>query len=283
LNADQWQEWLTERHKNPSSHSTPLIMGILNVTPDSFSDGGVFLSTAAALAQANKLIEQGADILDIGGESTRPYAVPVPVETELARVIPVIKAIRAQSDICISIDTYKPEVMRLACEAGANVINDVYALQQEGAMAMAAQLAKPVVLMHMQGHPQSMQEKPEYPQGVVADILHFWQQRLELCKRANIAQDRIILDPGFGFGKSLSDNMRLLHQWETLQQFQCPLLLGVSRKSTLGLILDKPTDQRMVGGIALAVYVALKGVGIIRTHDVEETKQALRMIEGISA
>lgn len=256
-------------------------MGIVNITADSFADGGKFLSLEKAYSHVFRMIESGADIIDIGGESTRPQSTPIPVEVELKRVIPLIEAIRAQSSICISIDTYKPEVMTAAVHAGATIINDIYALQQEGALAVAKQLAVPICLMHMQGQPQTMQANPQYPQGIMTDLLQFFEQRIAICEQQGIARERLILDPGFGYGKLLTDNLTLLRCIEQLKRFNLPLLLGASRKASIGAVLQKEVDDRLVGSIAVAVYAALSGVSILRTHDVDETNQALTMIKAI--
>lgn len=256
-------------------------MGVINVTSDSFSDGGYYLNSDKAYAQALHLINQGADILDIGGESTKPGAEEVSLELELERVIPVIKKIRVHSDVCISIDTYKPEVMQAAVDAGANIINDIYALRQKGSLAMAARLAVPVCLMHMQGKPKTMQNNPSYAQGVLDDLFDFFTSRLDACLQAGISRERLLIDPGFGFGKKVVDNMTLLRKLTALQTFNLPILLGVSRKSTIGAVLNKEVNERLIGSVALAVYAALQGVGILRVHDVDETKQALEMIKAI--
>lgn len=253
-------------------------MGILNVTPDSFSDGGKFLSLGRACEHAFHLISQGADLIDIGGQSTRPGAQPVPIDAELNRVIPVIEQIRANSDVCISIDTNKPEVMEAAVSAGANIINDVYALRSPGALEMAAKLAVPVCLMHMQGEPHNMQHQPYYPQGVLSEVTQFFSERIAECARVGIKNTNIILDPGFGFGKQVQDNLLLVKNLDSFATFAMPLLLGVSRKSTIGAVLAKEVGERLIGSIAVAVYAALKGASIIRTHDVDETNQALHMI-----
>ena len=257
-------------------------MGVLNITSDSFFDGGSFLSMHRACEHAFNLIVQGADIIDIGGESTKPGAIEVPLDLELSRVIPVIQQIRANSDICISIDTYKPEVMKAAVHAGANIINDIYALRKDGALEMARTLNVPVCLMHMQGKPQNMQENPTYPDGVMSDLIHFFSERLDACMHAGINRKQLILDPGFGFGKRVKDNLILINKLNELCQFKLPILLGVSRKSTIGAVLGKKAAQRLIGSIALAVYAAQKGVSIIRTHDVDETNQALQMIEAVN-
>ena len=260
---------------------SPLIMGIVNVTPDSFSDGGYCMDAQQALSHARKLMVAGADVLDIGGESSRPGAQPVIVDEELSRVIPVIELIRHESSICISIDTSKPVVMRAAVAAGANIINDITALQYEDALATAAELAVPVCLMHMQGTPKTMQDAPSYPQGVVQAVNDFFSFQITRCLQAGIQREHLILDPGFGFGKSVAHNLQLLNQLHAFTKHQLPLLLGVSRKSTLGSVLNKPVDARVMGGIAVAVWASLQGIAMLRTHDVDETKQALLMIEAV--
>lgn len=283
MNSEQFADWI-ERKSQHSLHNTfekPLIMGVLNVTSDSFFDGGKYLSLGRACEHAFNLIAQGADIIDIGGESTRPGASEVSVDMELSRVIPVIEQIRANSDVCISIDTYKPEVMKAAVNAGADIINDIYALQQDGALSMAARLAVPVCLMHMQGKPQNMQDNPQYTNGVVEDVKQFFVERIQECIDAGVDKRKLILDPGFGFGKLAQDNLQLIYHLNDFYHLKLPVLLGVSRKSTIGTVLNKEVDQRLIGSIALAVYAALKGVGILRTHDADETNQALRMIDAI--
>lgn len=277
----QFEDWLKQSSQSSTSFKKPLIMGILNTTTDSFSDGGLFLSPEKACEHAHRLIEQGADIIDIGGESTKPGALEVPLDVELERVIPVIQQLRKHSDVCISIDTYKPGVMRAAVDAGANLINDVYALRQEYALSIAAQLSVPICLMHMQGKPQSMQLNPDYIQPVMDEIIQFFNERVKACVSAGIDKNRLILDPGFGFGKQVSHNMSLLRHIKQLQQFALPLMLGVSRKHTLGVLLDKKVHERLIGGIAIAVYAALNGVGILRTHDADETAQAFKIIDAI--
>ena len=256
-------------------------MGVLNVTSDSFFDGGKYLSMDRACEHAFNLIAQGVDIIDIGGESTKPGAVKVPLEIELERIIPVIKQIRLHSDICISIDTYKPEAMTAAVDAGANIINDIYALRTEGALTTAAKLGVPVCLMHMQGQPHNMQENPQYPQGMMVELTHFFTERINACEKAGINKNLLILDPGFGFGKLVKNNLNFLYNLDDLKNFNLPVLLGVSRKSTIGAVLDQDVSARLIGSISIAVYAALKGVGILRTHDVNETNQALMMIDAI--
>jgi len=284
VDAKQLEDWLkqTSQSSTPFILKKPLIMGIVNITTDSFSDGSSFLSVEKACEHAYSLIQHGADIIDIGGESTKPGAVRVPLDLELERVIPVIHELRKHSNTCISIDTYKPEVMKAATEAGANLINDVYALRQNNALATVAQLSVPVCLMHMQGCPQSMQDNPYYEKPVMEEIVQFFNERIQACVDAGIARNRLILDPGFGFGKQVSHNMGLLHHIEKLQQFALPILLGASRKSTLGILLNKKVNERLIGGIAIAVFAALKGVSMLRTHDVDETAQALKIIDAIT-
>jgi dihydropteroate synthase len=256
-------------------------MGILNLTPDSFSDGGVFLKTHDAVQQAEKMIEQGADVLDLGAESSRPGAVPVSAELELERLIPVIQHLSHAYDIALSVDTYKPDVMREVVHAGAGMINDIYALRAPGALNMAASLDVPVCLMHMQGMPNNMQIKPDYPDGVVASIQAFFHERISACQHAGIQRERLVLDPGFGFGKTVEDNLMLTQQLQVFQSHDRPLLLGVSRKSTLGAVLQQEVSHRLPGALGVSVFAALQGVTMIRTHDVAATKQALEMVDAI--
>jgi dihydropteroate synthase len=259
----------------------PLVMGILNITPDSFSDGGHFISAQNAYERAQEMMAQGADIIDIGGESTKPGAVPVSCEEELARVIPVIERLRAVSDICLSIDTYKATVMEAAISAGATFINDVKALTAPGALAIAAQLKVPVCLMHMQGTPGSMQDNPEYSGDIIDEINQFFKQRIDACLQAGIAREHIILDPGFGFGKTKAHNLTLVKRLHEFQTHERPILLGASRKQTIGLVLNKSPLERTIGGLAVSVMAALQGVSIIRTHDIDSTQQALTMTQAI--
>ncbi|TAL60347.1 MAG: dihydropteroate synthase [Legionella sp.] len=281
MNLEQFLGWLENQPFFISSQEKPLIMGVLNITPDSFFDGGQFTVVDKAINQALTMIAEGADLIDIGGESAKPGAIAISAAEELSRVIPVIEELRRHSDICISIDTYKPEVMVAAVKAGANVINDIYALQQPGALAAAAQLNVPVCLMHMQGTPQHMQQNPHYPQGVVEAIMSFFAERIAACEQAGIKRQQLILDPGFGFGKLVQDNLILTQQSEIFKEFSLPLLLGVSRKSTIGAVLGIEANERLIGSIALTVYAALKGVAIFRTHDVGATNQALLMIDAV--
>lgn len=253
----------------------PVIMGIVNVTPDSFSDGGQFLNTTAALSHAMQLLDDGATILDIGGESTRPGAPDVSLEDELKRVIPIIKAIREQSDCVISIDTSKAEVMRQAIEAGADIVNDVRALQEPGAIDVVAQFPEVAVcLMHMQGQPRSMQHAPHY-NDLAGEINDFFSQRIAACEAAGIKQSQLILDPGFGFGKTLKHNYQILAQFNDYAKLGLPLLAGLSRKSMIGKLLNRDTDDRLAGSLAGALIAAQNGAHIIRVHDVKETADVL--------
>lgn len=261
------------------------IMGILNVTPDSFSDGGHFTSPTAAIQQVKKMLADGADVIDIGGESTRPGAKDVTVEDELGRVIPVIKAIREFSDCLISVDTSKADVMREAVLAGANIINDVRALQEEYALVTAADLDVPVCLMHMQGQPRSMQTQPTYS-DVVSEVKHFLQQRIELCLDAGIKKENIIIDPGFGFGKSLQHNLDLFNALEEFVEMHYPVLVGVSRKSMIGQILkDDSTEEsvqaRVYASAVMAALAAEKGVQFLRAHDVKATADSIAVINSL--
>lgn len=260
-----------------STISQPQVMGILNITPDSFSDGGRNQSVQNALSNALKMIEQGVDILDIGGESTRPGAAAVGVQEELERVIPVIEKVRQHSDIPISLDTSKPQVMQAGIEAGASMVNDVNALRADGAVDVVAKLQVPVCLMHMQGQPRTMQQNPQY-EDCVSDVIHFLQERIHACERAGIAANNIALDPGFGFGKTLAHNVQLFNAIPRFLDLGFPLLIGVSRKSMLGAITDKPVEQRLASSIAAATIAAQYGAHIIRVHDVDETVDALKVV-----
>jgi dihydropteroate synthase len=254
----------------------PAVMGILNVTPDSFSDGGVFLSSDKALAQALQMTEEGADIIDIGGESTRPGARPVSAQEEMDRVLPVVEALHARIPLPISIDTSKPEVMRAAVAAGAGFINDVQALRTDGALAAATELNVPVCLMHMQGEPRTMQDHPRYT-DVVGEVRDFLKQRLEACVNAGIPASRLVVDPGFGFGKTLEHNIELLRSLKKLQGLGAAVLVGLSRKSMIGKALGLPVEQRLHASVALAVMAVQQGARIVRVHDVGPTVEALRM------
>ena len=256
--------------------TTPVVMGIVNITPDSFSDGGRFLDARKAIEHGRRLIEEGAAILDIGGESTRPGAEPVPADEELRRVLPVIEALSG-SPVILSIDTSKPAVMRKAAAAGASLINDVRALREPGALEAAAETGCAVCLMHMQGEPRTMQHAPTYA-DVVNDIKAFLEARVQSCRAAGIPDDRLALDPGFGFGKTLAHNAELLRRLDELAGLGWPLLVGLSRKSMLGKILDRPAAERVHGSVALAVMAVLKGARIVRAHDVAATVDALKTV-----
>jgi len=256
------------------------IMGVLNVTPDSFSDGGFFLSSERAVAHARRMVEDGADIVDVGGESTRPGAQPVSVQEEIDRVAPVIEALRDTIPVPISIDSSKPEVMRVAVAAGAGFINDVRALRIDGALAAASELGVPVCLMHMQGEPRDMQTDPSYT-DVVAEVRTFLAARLEACRCAGIEPANLVIDPGFGFGKTLAHNLRLLRELAGLGTLGAPVLVGLSRKSMIGLVLGLPVEQRLPASLALAVIAVANGARIVRTHDVNATREAIRMYEAV--
>ena len=254
-----------------------IVMGILNITPDSFSDGGQFNSTETAIDHALEMIREGAQIIDVGGESTRPGAAAVSVEEEIERVVPVIKSLRQQSDVCISIDTSKPEVMRAAVQAGANLVNDVNGLCEPGALEMCAELDVAVCVMHMQGGPRTMQVSPCYD-DVLEDVKSFLRLRINECKVAGIRQENIIIDPGFGFGKTLQHNLQLLKGLYEFESLGVPVLVGLSRKSMLGLILDSPVvEQRLHASVAAAVLAWTKGARIFRVHDVKPTVDALKV------
>ncbi|WP_038173897.1 dihydropteroate synthase [Vibrio pacinii] len=258
------------------------VMGIVNVTPDSFSDGGQYCRLEDALTQAKHMIDAGVTIIDIGGESTRPGAPDVELEQELARVIPVIKAIRAQSDVWISIDTSKAEVMRQAVNAGADLINDVRALQEPGALEVAAQAGVPICLMHMQGQPRTMQASPHYD-DLLAEVGEFLQQRIEACEAVGIHRQQLILDPGFGFGKTLEHNYHMLAHLEQFHQFGLPLLAGMSRKSMLFKLLDKKPAECVAASVSCATIAAMKGAQIIRVHDFEQTLDAIKIVSMVNA
>ncbi len=261
--------------------STPQVMGILNTTPDSFSDGGSYTQLESALAQVERMIGDGASIIDIGGESTRPGAEDVSEEDELARVIPVLIAIKQRFDVLVSIDTSKAAVMIAAIAAGADMINDVAALQNQGCLAAVAQSDVPVCLMHMQGLPRTMQNNPSYDH-VINDIVAFFQQRIEACVSAGIARERIILDPGFGFGKTLEQNFHLLANLSKFSQLKLPLLIGISRKSMIGNLLNRDVKQRLAGSLSAAIIAAQQGANIIRVHDVEATVDALTVLQAVT-
>ena len=269
-----------------SKRQRPLVMGILNATPDSFSDGGRFRTPSDALAQAEHMIANGADIIDIGGESTRPGAEPVSLQEELDRVLPVIEALK-DCGVALSIDTYKAETMRQALKAGVDCVNDIWALRQEGAVEAVIESNKNnsdkpcgIVLMHMQRDPQTMQFDPEY-QDVIGEVKAFLQERAELLQGQGITQDRIAIDPGFGFGKSLEHNLNMLTNFDLFSQLGYPVLAGISRKSMLGKLTGRDTNERVAPSIAAAILAADRGARIIRVHDVQETVDALKIWEAV--
>lgn len=257
--------------------SRPRVMGILNVTPDSFSDGGDFLSRDHALRQAMTMLDAGADIIDIGGESTRPGASDVSAAEEIDRVVPLIETLARDRQALISVDTSKPEVMRAAVHAGAVLINDVYALRREGALQAAAELPAAICLMHMLGTPRTMQREPRYD-SVVDEVAEFLSDRAAACESAGIPRERLIIDPGFGFGKTDEHNLLLLGQLEQLVQLGLPVLVGLSRKATLGNLTQREPKQRVAAGVAAAVLAVERGAHIVRTHDVAATVDALAVL-----
>lgn len=264
------------------SLATPRVMGIVNCTPDSFSDGGLHATLDSALAHARTMIADGADIIDIGGESTRPGSVPVSDAEEIERVVPLIAALRRESDIVISIDTAKPAVMRAACQAGAELVNDVFALRAPGSLDIVRETGAAVCLMHMQGQPRTMQQAPHYD-DVVREVRDFLAQRVAACVAAGIARERICVDPGIGFGKRLPHNLALLRSLTQLGELGCPLLLGVSRKSMFADLLDRPVAERLPGALAVAAIAVARGVAIVRTHDVRATLDAVRVAQAMRA
>lgn len=258
------------------------VMGILNTTPDSFSDGGQYQQLDAALRHVERMLEEGATLIDVGGESTRPGADPVSVDQELQRVVPVVEAIKARFDTIVSIDTSTPEVMRDSAVVGAGLINDVRALLRPGALQAAAQSGLPVCLMHMRGDPKSMQDAPRY-ESILNEVGRFLSERVEACEQAGIAREKLLLDPGFGFGKTLEHNLELFAQMHLLQPQGLPLLVGVSRKSMIGQLLQRPVEERLAGGLALTSLAVARGARIIRAHDVAATVDAVRMTEAVLA
>lgn len=252
-------------------------MGILNATPDSFSDGGQYQSLDKALKQAELMLAQGADLIDIGGESTRPNAKPVGLQEEIDRVMPILERLKAEFDVFISVDTSTPELMELAANAGANMLNDVRALSRANALEAAAKTGLPICLMHMQGEPQTMQNKPQY-QNIMDEIFGFFDKKIEQCLAAGINKAKLLIDPGFGFGKSFEHNFQLLNRLEQFSRFDVPMLVGMSRKSMIGNALNAPIEERIIGSVVAALIAAQKGAKIIRVHDVKATKQALDIL-----
>jgi dihydropteroate synthase len=261
--------------------STPVVMGVLNVTPDSFSDGGRFLSPAAAIEQGLRLAAEGAALIDVGGESTRPGAAPVSVAEELARVVPVVRALSERTTAVISVDTSKPQVMQAAAAAGAGLINDVRALREPGALAAARASGCAVCLMHMQGEPGTMQQAPSY-RDVLAEVQAFLGERVDACLAAGLQPDQLLIDPGFGFGKTFEHNLTLLRGLAELARADVPLAVGLSRKALLGKLTGRAAHERLYGSVALAVIAALHGARLIRAHDVAATVDALKVVAALA-
>ncbi len=260
--------------------SRPAVMGILNVTPDSFSDGGFYFDHTLAVARAVHMVKEGADIIDVGGESTRPGAQPVSAEEEIERVVPVIERLAWEVSVPLSVDTSKPEVMRAAVAAGAGFINDVRALRVPEALETAAALGVPVCLMHMQGEPRTMQDNPQY-RDVVAEVRDFLATRIAVAEAAGIPRERILIDPGFGFGKTVSHNLELLRGLSALSALGVPVLVGLSRKSMIGKLLGLPVERRVHASVALALLAVQNGARVVRVHDVAPTVEAIRMWEAV--
>jgi len=267
-------------HSVNQEYAAPQVMGILNVTPDSFSDGGQFTQIDLALNQVETMINNGATIIDLGGESTRPGAKDVSEQDEISRVIPVLKAIKKRFDVLVSIDTSKANVMAEAIAADADIINDVRALQNDGCIEVMAQCDLPICLMHMQGLPRTMQTQPQY-NDLIEDIHKFFDNRIEACQNAGIIRERLILDPGFGFGKTMEQNFQLLAQFSLFKSFNLPLLAGLSRKSMFGALLNREVEERVSASVTSAVIAAQQGANIIRVHDVRETVDALKILETV--
>jgi dihydropteroate synthase len=265
----------------PLDLTAPRVMGILNVTPDSFSDGGFFFAADQALRHAERMVAEGADLIDVGGESTRPGAAAVPVDEEIRRVVPVVEALVRHFPVPVSVDTSKPEVMRAAADAGAGLINDVRALRGEGALDAARATGLPVCLMHMQGEPATMQQAPVYD-DVVADVAAFLRERLAVCREAGIPAQRLLVDPGFGFGKTFAHNLALLARLAEFGALGTPLLVGLSRKSMLGQLSGRPPEERTAASVAAAVLAVQRGAVIVRVHDVAATVDALRIVDAVA-
>lgn len=256
----------------------PIVMGILNVTPDSFSDGGIYNRYDYALKHAASMVDHGAAIIDIGGESTRPGASEVTLQQELDRVIPIIEAVTDRFEVWVSVDTSKAVVMTEAARAGAHIINDVRSLHEPGALEAAAETGLPICIMHMLGQPKTMQQTPVY-KNVIAEVKQYLSDEIDRCEAAGIAKNRLIIDPGFGFGKNLAHNYQLLAKLNEFHALEVPLLVGMSRKSMIGELLDVPLEERLIGSIACAVIAAMQGAQIIRAHDVKETVQAMNIVQ----
>jgi len=257
------------------------ITGVLNVTPDSFSDGGRFFNLEDAVSQGMKMVEEGADMIDVGGESTRPGSDPLPTEEELSRVIPVIKSMSAKTDVPISIDTYKAEVARRALDAGAQMINDISALRFDpGMKQVASEFEVPVILMHIKGTPKDMQKDPSY-EDVIAEITEYLRQSIKIAEDAGVDREKIIIDPGIGFGKRLQDNLNVLKNLRKFSILGCPILIGCSRKSFIGRVLNLPVEERLEGSLAALAVAVMNGANIVRVHDVKESKRVVSLIDAV--
>ena len=269
------------KHKSLDLSSRTHIMGILNVTPDSFSDGGRFHRFEDAIAQGMRMIQEGADIIDVGGESTRPGSDPVTLEEELSRVIPVISTLAQKTEVPISIDTYKSEVARRALDAGAQMINDISALRFDPEMKkIAGEYQVPVVLMHIKGTPKDMQKDPSYD-DVIGEIAQYLRESIQLAQEGGVEKERILIDPGIGFGKRLVDNLNILKNLREFSILKCPILIGCSRKSFIGKILDLPLEERLEGSLAALAVAIMNGASIVRVHDVKESKRVADLVDAI--
>lgn len=279
MNAVEFKTWL-KNYKHAKFHN-PLVMGILNITPDSFSDGGTYLTPELALKRALEMLEQGVDIIDIGGESTRPGAAPVSVQEELDRVIPIIQKLRYYTDCCISVDTYKSEVMMQAVACGANIINDIFALQKPGAAEFVVQQQLPICLMHMKGQPLTMADQVQADVDILLDIKNFLSARIEYLQDLGLASELIMIDPGVGFGKTTEQNLLIVNELGQLKSFNLPILLGVSNKRFIGDVLEKEVHSRSLGTLSSQLIGYFRGATILRTHDVATTKETLKMANAI--
>ena len=275
MNSNHLNDWLSKKQKQS------LLMGILNVTPDSFSDGGHYFKKNSAVKHALKMVDEGADIIDIGGESTKPFSDPVSLDEELSRVLPVIEALRKETDVCISIDTTKSEVANQALKVGASIINDVSAMEFDKDMVdIALKFDCPIVLMHMKGVPKNMQENPQYS-SLISDIISYLNTRIDFVLSKGVDRKKIIIDPGIGFGKSVENNFEIINNLNQFTKLGYPVLLGASRKSFIGITLDVPEDDRIEGSLAANVIGLQKGVSVFRVHDVDQTRKALTIAKKI--
>ena len=276
-----WEFRLPRERRWGLASERPAIAGVVNVTPDSFSDGGQYSSPAAAVEWGLRLLEEGADLLDIGGESTRPGSLPVPSDEQVRRVLPVLRGLRAVTESPLSVDTSSPEVAAEALAAGADIINDVNACRAPGWRDLLGGCEAPIVLMHMQGSPRDMQKNPTYPEGIVAEVRRFFEERIAAVSSWGVDQSRIVLDPGIGFGKCLQHNLELIRNIEQLRVSDRPVMIGLSRKGFIGKILDLPVAERLEGSLATAVLGMIKGAQILRVHDVKETYRSVKIASEI--